>query len=107
MQSSRLESPDDYLRTYPHICSAIIAFSLGYATPTCAARILKDAHEREENWCEWVYSCYNKNPLPAVRMAIKTRHNLKGYMADYRVARRIVDETLKDRKNEPKFASWF
>ena len=46
--------------------ATIIAFSLGYATPHCAANILKDAHERQENWSEWIYECYGADPLPAV-----------------------------------------
>jgi hypothetical protein len=68
----------------------IIAFSLGYATPRCAANILKDAHEGQPNYSEWIYSCYRADPRPAVRDAIKARHALNGYMSDYELALRIV-----------------
>lgn len=100
------ESASEYLRRYPRLCSAVIAYSLGYCTPLSAANIVKDAHERKENWCEWIFSCYNRDPLPAVRNAFNTRHTLKGYMTDYRLARKIVDHTLNT-GDSPLFASWF
>ena len=71
-----------------------------------AANILKDAHERKENWCEWIYSCYKCDPLPAVRNAIKTRHTLHGCMADYPTALAIVRRAV-EKGEHPLFASWF
>ena len=100
------ETVQDYLRAYPRICAAIIAFSLGYAPPTRAAAILKDAKEGKENWCEWIYSCYDRNPLPAVQRAIRSRHTLRGYMADYPTALTIVRRAIRT-GDEPIFASWF
>ena len=44
----------DVMRRWPRLTAHLIASSLGYATPTCAARILKDAKEGRENWCEWI-----------------------------------------------------
>ena len=101
-----LESLDDYLKRYPRICAHIIAESLGYATPRRAASILKDANEGNENWCEWIYSCYKRNPKPAVQDAIAKRHCHKGYMAEYQMALAIVRRYLED-GTEPMFASWF
>ena len=101
-----LEKPEDYLRHYPRIVAHIICESLGYATPTRAARILMDAHQREQNWCEWIYSCYSCDPRPAVRNAIRSRHYHKGYMADYRQARAIVERAIRS-GDEPLLASWF
>jgi hypothetical protein len=101
-----LESSGDYMKSYPRLTSVIIALSLGYATPSRAAQILKDAHERRENWCEWIYSCYNRDPLPAVRYAIKSRHTLRGYMADYPTALAITRRAIET-GDEPIFASWF
>jgi hypothetical protein len=99
-------SIDDYLQHYPRLCATVIAYSLGYATPRCAANILKDAHERRQNFCEWIYECYGADPLPAVRAAIRSRHSLKGFMADYPVALALVRRANQD-GNHPLFASWF
>ena len=99
-------SRDDYLRRYPRVCAHIIAESLGYATPTLAASILKDAKEGRENWCEWIMSCYRGNPRPAVERAIQHRHDHKGYMASYKEASQIVRRSIDD-GDEPMFASWF
>ncbi|MDO8508557.1 MAG: hypothetical protein Q7S27_02630 [Nanoarchaeota archaeon] len=100
------ETPEEYLKYYPRICSHIICESLGYATPTKAALILKDAKEGKENWCEWIYSCYGKDPMPAVRNAIRGRHSHEGYMAEYQMAYAIVRRAIDDGQ-EPMFASWF
>ena len=97
---------DHYLQRYPRICAHIIAESLGYATPTRAAMILRDAKYRQENWCEWIHACYSCNPLPAVRDAIRSRHHHTGYMAEYRLAKALVDRALDDGR-EPELASWF
>ncbi|MBE7456487.1 MAG: hypothetical protein HS102_07645 [Planctomycetia bacterium] len=104
--TDRLDSPDDYLKRYPRICAHIITESLGYATPTMAARILKDAKEGRENGCEWIYSCYQRNPRPAVEGAIRGRGHHRGYMAEYRTALAIVKRQL-DSGESPLFASWF
>ncbi len=96
----------DYLRRYPRICAHIIAESLGYATPSRAADILKDAKEGRENWCEWIASCYGCDPRPAVEGAIRHRHAHQGYMASYPQALRIVRHELQTGEG-PLFASWF
>ncbi len=101
-----MDNLQEVMRRYPRITAHIIAESLGYATPSKAALILKDARERKENWCEWIYSCYDRNPLKAVQASIRNRHYHKGFMAEYKLARALVDRALKD-GNEPLFASWF
>jgi len=80
------------MKRYPRITAHIIAESLGYAT--------------RKNYCEWIYSCYGSDPLPAVKNAIRNRHHHKGYMAEYRIAKKLVDHAL-DTGEEPVFASWF
>lgn len=102
----KLETKDDYLARYPRLCSHIIAESLGYATPSLAAMVLKDAKQGKENWCEWIYSCYDRNPRKAVEAAIRNRNHHTGYMAEYRLALRIVRRAI-DEGQEPMFASWF
>jgi len=106
MGKRKLNSNEDYLARYPRICAHIIAESLGYATPLCAAGILRDAKEGRENWCEWVYSCYACDPKPVVRDAIKKRQSHEGYMASYKLALQIVRRQLDDGEG-PTFASWF
>jgi hypothetical protein len=95
-----------YLTRYPRIIAHLICHSLGYATPSCAAGIVKDAHERKENGCEWIASCYKCDPRPAVDRAIRSRHSHRGYMAEYQQARAIVQHAIKAH-SEPLFASWF
>lgn len=101
-----LQSAEDYLRRYPRMCAHIIAESLGYATPRLAASILKDAKEGNENWCEWIYSCYRRDPRPAVERAIRNRHHHEGYMACYELALQIIRRELETGEG-PMFASWF
>jgi hypothetical protein len=94
------------MKKYPRITAHIIAESLGYATPSRAAAILRDAKERRQNYCDWIYSCYGGDPLPAVRNAIKNRHYHKGYMAEYKLAKKLVDRAIET-GDEPIFGSWF
>ena len=100
------DSPDDYLRRYHRMCAHIIAESLGYATPSTAANLLRDAHRGKENWCEWIASCYRCDPRPAVQCAIQNRHHHCGYMASYQLALKIVQREI-DTGESPMFASWF
>ena len=99
-------SPKEIMKKYPRITAHIIAESLGYATPSCAARILKDAREGRENYCEWVYSCYTTDPLKAVHDAIRNRHYHTGLMADYKRALGLVKRSIKTGQ-EPLLGSWF
>jgi hypothetical protein len=100
------DSVHGYIGRYPRLTAHLIAESLGYATPSKAALILRDAHERRQNWCEWIYSCYSCDPLKAVHAAIQNRHHHRGYMADYRLARALVERAIAT-GDEPLLASWF
>jgi hypothetical protein len=102
----RLSEPEDILQRCPRLVAHVICESLGYATPRLAASIVADAHQGKPNWCEWIYSCFRCDPVPAVRRAIRGRHHHKGFMADYQQARAIVAESLRS-GNDPLFASWF
>jgi hypothetical protein len=99
-------SPEETMKRYPCLTAHIIAESLGYATPSCAARILKDAREGKKNYCEWIYSCYTTDPLKAVRNAIKNRHYHTGFMASYKLAHALVRKAIETGQ-EPLFGSWF
>ena len=91
---------------YPRIVGHLICDSLGYATPTCAAHILRDAITGQENWCEWIYSCYKCDPRPPVRSAIQYRKTHTGFMASYVQAKALVDRFI-EKNDEPMFAAWF
>jgi hypothetical protein len=100
------ETPEDIMRRYPRVTAHVIAQSLGYATPTTAAVIVRDAKYRKENWCEWIYECYGRNALAAVQSAIRSRHHHHGYMAEYRLAKTLVLHAVENGE-EPLFAGWF
>ncbi len=97
---------EEVMRRWPRLTAHIIAESLGYATPSCATCIIRDAKEGRENWCEWVATCFQGNAREVVRHAITNRHTHKGYMTSYAQALEIVRETIKG-GTEPLFASWF
>lgn len=94
------------MKRYPCITAHIIAESLGYATPSLAARILKDARENRKNYCEWIYSCYTEDPVRAVQDSIKRRHSHKGFMSNYKLAYALVRKAIET-GDEPLFGSWF
>lgn len=98
--------PDDALRRWPRLCAHVICHSLGYATPTRAADIVLAAARRRPHFCEWIDACYAGDPLPAVQAAIQGRHTHRGYMAEYRVARALVEQAIHD-GDHCVFASWF
>ncbi len=100
------ETSREFMKRYPRTTAHIISESLGYATPSTAARIGLDGMYGRENWCEWIYSCYGRDAREALKRSIQHRHGHKGYMAEYRLARRLVDIALETGE-EPIFASWF
>ncbi|MEW6664137.1 MAG: hypothetical protein AB1512_02805 [Thermodesulfobacteriota bacterium] len=102
----RPETPDEFMRRYPRVTAHLIAESLGYFTPSAAARAGLDAIHGRENWCEYIYTCFDRNPRPCLERAIKARRCHSGYMAEYRLAKRLVDRCLETGR-EPMFASWF
>ena len=100
------ETADEIMRRWPRITANVICESLGYATPSVAARILLDAYHGRENWCEWIAPCYKGDPRPAMKHAIMNRHTHEGYMADFEMAYSLVRRAI-DTGDEPIFASWF
>lgn len=102
----KLETARDYMQAYPRITAHIIAESLGYATPSLAAQILKDGHERKSNYSEWLWSSYDGDAKKVVENAIHRRHMHKGYMAWYERAYGLVKRAIET-GDEPPFGSWF
>ncbi len=96
---------EQVMRKYPRICAHIICESLGYACPSTAASILRDAMYHRKNYCEFIASCYRGDARECVRRAVAYRHTHSGYMAEYKLALAIVLRALKTGK-EPMLASW-
>ncbi len=95
------------LKRWPYLVAHVICTSLGYATPLCAAQIVADAKNGDENWCEWIFSCYNKDPLKAVKHTIMARHCHHGYMSEFKNAIVLVRAELKGIYPHNSLASWF
>ena len=96
----------DILRRYPRLAAHIICESLGYAEPTLAAFIIRDAKEGKKTYCEWASACFNNDPKAIIRKSFANRHWHTGFMADYGCARKLVD-IAGSAGREPIFASWF
>jgi hypothetical protein len=99
-------SLQETMERYPRITAHIIAESSGYAPPSCAARILKDAREGKKNYCEWIYSCYTTDPLKAVQDAIRNRYYHTELIADYTRALELVKRSIETGE-EPLLGRWF
>lgn len=97
----------EVLRRWPYIVAHVICESLGYATPMRAAHILLDAIQGKPNWCEWIACCHAGKPMGPVITAIKTRHYHKGYMAEIKVAIRLVRAVIQQGEPPEMLASWF
>jgi hypothetical protein len=100
------DSADDIMRKYPALTAHVICASLGYATPSLAARIVRNAKWGLPTFCEWISAHYGGDSRGAVRLAWLGRGHHRGFMADYGYARMLVDHAIESGK-EPKLASWF
>ncbi len=96
----------DAVNRYPTTVAHLICHSLGYCTPALAGWLVLAAARNECHWCEWIATCYQSDPWPAVLDAIKGRHSHHGYMADIEHAHGIV-ESVRRGGPDPLLASWF
>lgn len=105
----------DVIQHYPRLVAHMICESLGYFTPQRAADALLAYKRGEPFYCEWYIHMNRyryddagiiKVGQQVVKNAISRRHTHKGFMADYRLARRIV-ERVRQGEPGPEFASWF
>ena len=94
------------MERFPRITSGIICHSLGYAPPTRAAQIGLDGMNGDPNYCEWIDACYRNDARAALQDSIRNRHYHTEFMADYKLAKQLVDRAI-DEDKEPVFASWF
>jgi len=94
------------LRRFPRLCAHLICESLGYATPSTAASILRAYIHGKRHYCEWLNACYDANPVPVIQSTYQRRHSHRGYMAHYPNALGLVHRAIEN-GNEPMLASWF
>jgi len=106
MARKKPQTPEEFMRRYPRTTAHIIAESLGYAPPSRAARIGLDGMYGRKNWCEWVDACYSGDARRVLEKSIRSRHYHKGYMSEYKLAKKLVDRAIETGE-EPLFASWF
>ena len=97
---------EEAMRRWPRLTAHVIASSLGYATPTCAANIILDAKAGRQNWCEWIWSCFDGDARKAVERAIRNRHTHTGFIASYKLAWELVRLAAEEGR-EPVLASWY
>ena len=98
---------DIALRRYPRIVAHMIAESLGYFTPSSAAKALADALNGHENWCEFIHSCYAGDPVKMVRRAIALRKNHTGYTAEYEKGIALAVYEIEGMSDPMALAGWF
>ena len=90
---------------YPGECAQIIAFSLGYATPATAAFILKDAALGEQNYSEWISTCFRGDPSAMLERALDEQ-TMERYANTRAYARQLIDQFVSTGE-QPMLASWF
>lgn len=107
----------DVLVRWPRLVAHMICESLGYFTPKSAANAILCYLANEPFWCEWYMHIANIRAgerfgdkeiaqvgRDMVKWAIQRRHVHKGFMSEYQLARRLVEQELQDAG--PVFASW-
>jgi hypothetical protein len=99
-------SPEYVMARWPALVAHMIAESLGYYTPSAAAHTLLHHLKGEQDWCEYVYTCHDRNPTKQIKKTIASRRYHTGYMASYKQALALVIAAVAVGR-EPTFASWF
>jgi hypothetical protein len=111
---------DTIMTRYPRITSHLIAHSYGYFSPRAAANAVLFYLNDRAFWCEWYMhmGSFRKGEdrdqlikdvgRDTLKAAVSYRHNHKGFMSEYRLARKIIAQEIKG-TNDPliTFASWF
>jgi len=109
----RVAARDDVLKCYPRLVSHLICESLGYFTPEGAAGAILAVVQGHPCACEWYLHMagvggrsLEEVGQDTLSRAIRSRHEHRGFMAEYRRARALVDRLVKTGES-PLFASWF
>ena len=116
MQQTRRLPPQTsagVLQRYPRLTGHLICESLGYFTPASAANAISAHIRKEPFYCEWYIhmESFGKRTILAIgadtlKNAFRNRHHHSGYMAEYQLAKQIVDQ-VRAGGEDPVFASWF
>lgn len=130
MPMEQLPTPDDAerpmsgreaIQRYRCLTAHLIAASLGYFTPQAAARAIAAHHNNENFACEWYADIAMRQNQPlfgtdalqqinrqVIDSAYRRRAHHRGYMADYSVAKALVEAEIDDEnKTGEMLASWF
>lgn len=122
MQKTKLDQ-DEVLRRWPRITAHMICESLGYFSPRSAANSVLAHKQDKPFFCEWYAhqaqfepekQLYDHEAIKRIthrtlKHAIERRRYHTGYMADYGLARAIVEDCREKRNDGPNMglASWF
>ena len=113
------ETSKGCMKRWPRLTANLICASLGYFSPTAAANAILAYRLETPFACEWyshICSCRGKGFFTedelieinreVISSAFRNRANHTGYMADYRIARALVDRA-NETGEEPILGSWF
>lgn len=108
------QNTTEVLVRWPRLTAHLICESLGYFTPEAAANSLRAHKEGDGFFCEWythmAQGFDEKKVLEVatrtIERAFRNRHHHRGYMADYAMARSLV-ERVRHGGRGPELASWF
>lgn len=117
MKTSARREKKSIMARHPRLVAHLICESLGYFTPTTAARAVERHQVNQPMFCEWYDSMVRPEPGEsyndaAIRVgrrtlkhAIAQRHLHKGFMSEYQAAIRLVRAAIE--KGDPcTFMSW-
>ena len=103
---------DEVMERYPALTAHLICHSLGYFSPQGAAHAILDHIRGRSPANEWYMSMASKErPLAQVnrdtiKKAIQMRHSHRGFMADYRTARALIQGALNGPPTNIPGGSW-
>jgi len=106
MNPEMLETAEQIMRRYPRITTHIICESHGNILPSAAAQILMDTRARRANLASPVTASLKRDPMLAVRDAIRRRHQHRRDMLNYETVQYVVSRAIQTGE-EPFFFVWF
>ena len=108
-----IRTRDDVLERYPRLVAHMVCESLGYFTPESAAMALLGHILERSTACEWYLYIQGLSGRPLLEVgreivarSFKRRHSHRGYMAEYAVAKALVDR-VRVGGSGPLFGCWF
>lgn len=121
VEDSEVPGAEEVLYRWPRVVAHLICESLGYFTPTAAARAILAAKKGEPFYCEWYnHIASSHGPFDdenqwrdkmveitrrVLSTSIENRRYHNGYMSDFSLAMDLIKKELEGRG--PLFSSWF